>query len=217
MSELSKRHDGLAIKVLESEQLPQDGIVNQLFEIISPNEHASIVEELRKHPTLVDVSIISSKNGRIFGIARSNCHRGCGLAENVSCILRRATSGPNGEVYWHLVGSDSARRAFMKRLDDRGIPYRVAETQILKGNGVLTSRQELVVKAALDLGYFDYPKRIASRELASLLGVSPATVTETLRKGLKKILKEYFSSLGDIELREEYDKKMNSWPLLFEK
>jgi len=80
----------------------------------------------------------------------------------------------------------------MRNLADRGVIYRVEELSFLRNRSSLTSRQELVVKVAFDLGYFDYPKKISVREMAEIFGVSPATINEEIRKGVRKILKEYF-------------------------
>jgi len=42
---------------------------------------------------------------------------------------------------------------------------------------------------ALEEGYFDVPRRINTNELAQRLGKSPETLSITLRRNVKKILK----------------------------
>ncbi|UCC93583.1 MAG: helix-turn-helix domain-containing protein, partial [Thermoplasmata archaeon] len=56
----------------------------------------------------------------------------------------------------------------------------------------LTDRQLKIVEVAFKRGYYDYPKRISIRELARIFGVSTATVSEILRRGQRKIIKEHF-------------------------
>ncbi|WP_148882235.1 helix-turn-helix domain-containing protein [Thermococcus aciditolerans] len=52
----------------------------------------------------------------------------------------------------------------------------------------LTKRQAEVLLLAYKSGYFDEPRKVTLRELAEMLNLSPSTVKEHLRKGLKKVL-----------------------------
>ena len=56
----------------------------------------------------------------------------------------------------------------------------------------MTSKQEEVLRIALEHGFFDYPRRIKLRELAKLCGMNVATVDETIKRGQKNVIKEYF-------------------------
>lgn len=60
--------------------------------------------------------------------------------------------------------------------------------------GVLTEKQESVLWLALKMGYFDYPRRVNTKELAKILGIVPSTLSETLRGGVRKLLEKYFES-----------------------
>jgi len=66
------------------------------------------------------------------------------------------------------------------------------------GGSMLTSRQEEVLLTALRMGYFDIPRRIKTRELASVLGMKPSTLTEILRRALRKLIVEHY---GEIAVR----------------
>jgi len=63
------------------------------------------------------------------------------------------------------------------------------------GRAALTPRQESILLSALRMGYFDTPRGVGMRELAKLLGVSPATLTELLRRALKNLIIEHYSDL----------------------
>jgi|YelNatPaOPRAMG01_1025707.scaffolds.fasta_scaffold30981_2 predicted DNA binding protein len=60
--------------------------------------------------------------------------------------------------------------------------------------GVLTEKQENVLWLALKMGYFDYPRKINTKELAQTLGIVPSTFSEITRGGLRKLLEKYFES-----------------------
>ena len=56
----------------------------------------------------------------------------------------------------------------------------------------LTTRQEQIVKMALEMGYFEFPKKIKLEELSDRFGVSAGTLSEILRRAEKNILTHYF-------------------------
>lgn len=61
--------------------------------------------------------------------------------------------------------------------------------------GFLTEKQESVLWLALKMGYFDYPRKINTKELARTLGIVPSTLSEIIRSGLHKLLEDHFESI----------------------
>ena len=58
--------------------------------------------------------------------------------------------------------------------------------------GVLTENQERIFWLALKSGFFDYPRQVGMVELAAKLGISPATLSEIIRRGTRRLLEHYF-------------------------
>lgn len=54
----------------------------------------------------------------------------------------------------------------------------------------LSPKQIQVLKKAFENGYFDSPRRISSRELASRIGVAQSTLLEHLRKAQSKLIQK---------------------------
>jgi len=54
----------------------------------------------------------------------------------------------------------------------------------------LTSRQWEIMSLAWNLGYFDIPARTGLEKLAELTGLSRNTVSQHLRRGMRRILRE---------------------------
>src|SRR5665647_261225 len=52
--------------------------------------------------------------------------------------------------------------------------------------GILTENQERIFWLALKSGFFDYPRQIGMAELAGKLGISPATLSEIIRRGTRR-------------------------------
>ena len=190
ISFLKKRFNDVSISLIESNNGMKE--VRQLFEIVTSRNPQEVVEFLKKLSQLDELQITELGHGRIYGSALARCAAGCPLFNSSCCFLRKVITSVNGEVQYHFIGSDIECRRLMRSLADRGVIYRVEELSFLRNRSSLTGKQELVVKVAFDLGYFDYPKKISVREMAEIFGVSPATINEEIRKGVKKILKEYF-------------------------
>ncbi|MEM4354042.1 MAG: helix-turn-helix domain-containing protein [Candidatus Caldarchaeum sp.] len=174
---------------------------HQLFRITAGDYAQRVSRFLQKERSFQQFQIIMGKSGHIFGWATSLC-RGCGLELAKNCIVRSVSSTKDGGVMWHIIGMDENVRTFLNQLVKKGVAFKTVRQQTLRWNGILTHRQEMVLRTALENGYFDYPRKVDIRELATQLEVSPATVSETLRKSLKKVVREYMVLIGVSELTE---------------
>jgi hypothetical protein len=194
VAKLISKYKDLVIRIIDVKSDNQNGGLRQLFEITAPSELIEkIAKEIKHDDTLRDVKLVISKTGRIYGSVKVTHLLPCGLAETSDCFLRAITTNIGGEVEWHVVGKASSYKRLMNRLQEKGMDVKISSLHRVKNDRMLTGRQEVIVKTALDLGYFDCPKNISIEELAEMLDITPATLSEILRKGIKKILKEYYS------------------------
>ncbi len=90
-----------------------------------------------------------------------------------------------------MSGDDTLKKV-TDRLDSKHIGYRILEVTHLSNANDLTARQEQIVKMALEMGYFEFPKKIKLEGLSERLGVSAGTLSEILRRAEKNILTHYF-------------------------
>jgi predicted DNA binding protein len=72
------------------------------------------------------------------------------------------------------------------------VTYEIADIDKLVEKEDLTARQEQIAKIALELGFFEFPKKIRLVELSKRMGISPGTLSEILRRAEKHILAKYF-------------------------
>ena len=61
-------------------------------------------------------------------------------------------------------------------------------------DGILTEKQERLFWLALKEGFFDYPRKIDSVELAVKLGISTSTLSEIMRLGIRRLLESHFKN-----------------------
>ncbi len=212
ISDITTRFPGCFVRIIQlGKKRDESGsYAHVLFEVITPKRNQDKIREaLMNNKLLEELHLVSVKKDKLYGSAKAVCSRYCPFANITYAFLRCVNSSNNGEVYWNFVGSNYECRRIMQELTDFGVFYRVAELSTIKENGGMTGRQELVLRVAYELGYFDYPKRINIRELAAIFNVTPATLTEEIRKGLKKALTHYFKESKTPALENEYNKIMN--------
>jgi hypothetical protein len=91
-----------------------------------------------------------------------------------------------------IVPGESSYSRILEELNSSGIEYDIVRVASFRSERVLTANQEKVLYIAMRMGIYDHPRRITLNRLAEMLGVSPSTLTEVLRRGLRRLLKYYF-------------------------
>ena len=94
-----------------------------------------------------------------------------------------------------FLADEPAEKQILALLDSLGIPFelksrRRAPGAVSEADGGLTARQREVLSLAWNLGYFDVPARVGLEKIASLTGMSRNTVSQHLRRGVRRILRE---------------------------
>ena len=181
------------IRVLDCRSLPDGKGVQELFEITSAAEVSDkIVEYLRGDSYVYDVDIVRADGGRVIGSLKTHRCTACKTFAGADCFLISATSKPDGKLEWAVLGNDTMVKSLMQELENGNVTSEVVKISKLKDEEQLTGRQENILQIALEKGYFEFPKKITLRQLAKVLDISPATLTEILRRGQKRILQEHF-------------------------
>ncbi|HID05410.1 MAG TPA: hypothetical protein EYH45_02980 [Candidatus Caldiarchaeum subterraneum] len=214
IADITSRFPDSFVRVIQLERKRGENgnYAHVLFEVITSKKNRDKIRRaLAGNKLLEELHLVSVKKDKLYGSAKSICSKYCPFANIPYAFLRCVHSSNNGEVYWNFVGSNYECRRIMQELTDFGVFYRVAELSTIKENGGMTGRQELVLRVAYELGYFDYPKRINIRELAAIFNVTPATLTEEIRKALKKALTHYFKESKTPSLENEYNKIINEY------
>jgi predicted DNA binding protein len=195
VTEVTGRH-GATVNLVE--QKPAGDTTLQSLVEIDPGEAPPdvVVRTLRANRFIHSVEAIVPPKGKILAtLLVDNCHA-CHTLANSECFLTDATATAGGGLEWRLLAPRrSSVESVVKTLRGRGISVELAAIKTVKGSGNLTDRQARVVSLAYQLGYFEFPKKINLSDLAKKLGVSKASLSETLRTAEEKILHAYFQGL----------------------
>src|SRR3990170_3590706 len=194
ITNLAPRH-GIEIRVIDRKVIGGDRM-KELFEAqVPPETIPQLIEDIRKAEGVRNVEVVSTESGRRVGITyASNCG-GCALLARSDCFIAGAVARKEPAIEWNLVFRDrESLRRLVSRLERNGYAVKLLRPASVRESVPLTRRQEEILAAALELGYFDYPKRIRLGDLARRLGVSKSTVSQVLRKAQTKGVTAYFEN-----------------------
>ena len=95
--------------------------------------------------------------------------------------------------YSFMVPTFESYRKIVSAMETSGLKVNVRKIgRFEPRTGVLTGNQERVFWLAFKSGFFDYPRKVKTSELAAKLGISPSTLSEITRRGMRRLLKHYF-------------------------
>ncbi len=151
-----------------------------------------IVAEIKKHPDVCKIDISHFKNGVLGSVVTKRCSA-CRALTGSDCFLTSASSLVDGSVEWRLItGAEGSLSELIENLEKNGCRVELKSAIHLSKKSLLTNRQEEIIRAAFEKGYYDYPKKITINELAKMFDISPSTLGEIIQRGEKKIISEHF-------------------------
>ncbi|RLI82267.1 bacterio-opsin activator [Archaeoglobales archaeon] len=148
-----------------------------------------IIENL---PSYCEGISVSSKEAKVLVKEHT-----CLLAHSIiasGCLITKANLDGR-KIIWNVVCDYDSFLRLMRNLEETEVEFEI----LYKGRPIesgrkskITYREEEILKIALEKGFFDFPKQIKLEELAEIFGIAPSTLSEILRRGQKKVLKNYF-------------------------
>ena len=149
-----------------------------LIEIKGENTD-EIIAAIKKHPDVCKIDISHLKNGVIGSVVTERCSA-CRALAGSDCFLTSASSLADGSVEWKLItGAEGSLSELIENLKENGCEVELKSAIHLSKKSLLTKRQEEIIRAAFEKGYYDYPKKITINELAKMFDISPSTLGVT--------------------------------------
>lgn len=155
----------------------------------------SVIDEalalMGDHPSVGGVNVVS-RGARSATIVVDVVHcPACEVLISSRSFLVFPVDIHDGWMKWLLITDNETLGEVIEGLEELNIENSVDRVTSLGEKGVLTDRQEEVIKRAFSSGYFDFPRRIDSIELAKELGISISTLSEILRAAERRVFSEY--------------------------
>ncbi|MFC7157437.1 helix-turn-helix domain-containing protein [Halomarina halobia] len=105
----------------------------------------------------------------------------------------------NGEAEWEVVAPQRRLSELGTQLERFGIPFTVDRIRHrTEPKQLLTYSQLRLVRAAVEHGYYDTPRRCSLTELAGRVELAKSTCSETLHRAEEKIVKEFVEDLDEL-------------------
>jgi predicted DNA binding protein len=153
------------------------------------------MKEVREHPSVGGVKVNTSKPGSVSFIVDVVKCRACEALMKAKAFMVFPVNIQKGRMKWLLITDNNPTIGkIVSDLEKCGCDVKIDSVIPLHGKGVLTDRQEEIVRVALDAGFFDFPRKIGSVELAKKIGISVSTLSEVLRATQRRIFSEYLQS-----------------------
>lgn len=159
---------------IELQESGARGLVNVLHESIS-------IDRLR---------LCRSPPSRLVLLVDDKKCVACNVAARSESVIVTAVYRGRVDAEWTVVSADaSSLRSLLMTLREQNCAADVKASSPQVGDFELTDRQMQVLSAAMDMGYFDNPKRAGLPELARRFEISKVSVRELLRKAEKRLLR----------------------------
>ena len=190
---LSRDHD-VRVMLIDTVQT-DEGLTRDLVEINLREEEAdAIIQSIKGFDHVRRVEITERHKGRLLAVVDVADCPGCVSLATADVFLLSAHTTEDRRLEWKVAfSSREDLDRLIWELQNHGTEVELIRVSNAIDDGLrLTDRQLKIVEVAFKRGYYDYPKRISIRELARIFSVSTATVSEILRRGQRKIIKEHF-------------------------
>jgi predicted DNA binding protein len=155
---------------------------------LSPTESAKLPEKLFTETHLDQAGNITSAWFNTNGCDICNTI----LANSSFLISARHVQGYT-IVYSFVTPNFNAYRQIITALEAQKMEFKILEVgKFQPRSKTLTEKQERVLWLALKMGFFEYPRKLTMRQLAKRLDSGLSSLSELLRRGLRRLVEEHF-------------------------
>lgn len=191
--------ENVICEVTQCSCLQNDGGFSMIS--ISDPEEALIGEITQRERYVSDVgecTIDRVSSRRLVAMVINN---NCKLSKMISdsgCFLTSGAYASDGRICWNVMGSSTTHlQNLFNRLIEEGYDVKKVSTSSSNYSTLLSPKQEEALRKAMEMGYYDIPKKITTEELSKALGCAKSTLNITLRNAEKKLIFYYFLSNRD--------------------
>lgn len=199
IARLSRRHPEARFRVLAAISVDEGGA--GLLQITA-EDPGRIAAEVGEFDTVTSVDRLETSDDVAIVEFRTGTPMLLLSAREAGLPLRPPVDIQAGVASVWVTGSAERLSAFAERLEQYGMALEVEKvTSDVDPSSLLTDRQREVVEAAIELGYYDTPRRCSMGELANALGVAQSTCSETLHRAEGAIVRAFVEELPAIDVR----------------
>lgn len=115
------------------------------------------------------------------------------ILQNGALLISGSSISSESISYRFVAPNFESHKAIISQLEDLGLEIKINTLGKYQPNGkLLTLRQERVLWLAYKMGFFDCPRKSDTIEISKVLGISPSTLSEITRRGVGRLIENYF-------------------------
>ena len=192
------------VKITIDEHMPLPKGRGSAIGRIYGEDISGIRPSLEKHQGIESISFFGQSNECVeFNIVVAR--GGGGFIRSLieaEVVPQTPFSVSDGWVEWEFSTDRRHVKELVELLKNSGLPHKIHSLTKEVSERLLTIRQREVLDLAIELGFYDTPRKITLTSLAEVSGVSKSTLCEMVQLIENHIVHEY---LGDIRRRSPKD------------
>ncbi|WP_255152412.1 helix-turn-helix domain-containing protein [Halorarius halobius] len=189
VGDLSRRHASARFRILAALTGEESGV--GLAEVTSERLPA-VVEAMRDADDVTELTVLQQRDTTALVQFETTMPLLLLPVRDSGIPLEMPFDIEDGEATWELTAPRERLSELGRQLEAFGIPFTVESVrQRPDVSSLLTERQEAMLEAAVDHGYYDTPRTCSLTELAADQEVAKSTCSEILHRAEGKVIKRF--------------------------
>lgn len=148
---------------------------------------------LESDASVVSTELTELSRDHVLGVVVARHCKACTsiIGSSSAMFVSSASTERDCALGYKIFLNNEGIPSLLNHLSRGGVEYKVTEISPISPDVPLTTRQLNVLKSAMEMGLYDFPRRITQDGLAMKMGIKPSTLNEILRRAEKNILGNY--------------------------
>ncbi|OYR39713.1 helix-turn-helix domain-containing protein [Halorubrum sp. Ib24] len=171
---------------------------------VSARDVDAVLSAMESHDALASVSVMAREDGVATVRIETDAPLLLLAAKRSGLPIEMPLDIEDGVAEVEVTGEHERVAEMGRRLSDLGLEFEVERVrQRVNPARLLTDRQRELLLAAVDLGYYDVPRRATLTEVAEHVGIAKSTCSETLQRVERTVVREFVDDLPSHPVDEE--------------
>jgi predicted DNA-binding protein YlxM (UPF0122 family) len=194
IGDVSREHPAATFEVLSA--VPDAEAAFALLSVTAP-QIDRLLSVIESHDHITDLSVLQQTEGEAtIQIETMSPPLLQSAAQRSGMPIEFPVTISNGEATVDATGSHDRLSELGTQLQNIGLEFHVEYIQErLHTSQLLSEKQQQLVRAAVDHGYYDTPRTCSLTELAEDVGIAKSTCSETLHRAEETMIKQFMEDL----------------------
>jgi len=171
---------------------------------VTARDADAVLSAMEGHDALTAVSVMAREDGVATLRIETDAPLLLLAAKRSGLPIEMPLDIEDGVAEVEVTGEHERVAEMGRRLRELGLEFEVERVrQRVDPARLLTDRQRELLLAAVDLGYYDVPRRATLTEVADHVGIAKSTCSETLQRVQRTVIREFVDDLPSRPLEVE--------------